>query len=299
MNENDQSNTLLAVIRRAGLTESQAKAYLFLVEHGASTPIELAEGIGESRTNGYMITEKLEDQGLIVKNDGKKLSYSPLHPSKIELLAEKRRKTIERSEQAVKKAMPELIDFYNASQHSPGVTTHYGADGPKVIYDKILSAKQPLMFVRSPQDDHQNPKTLNEFIAQRISAGITAEVISPMEFVKHTPKQDDKLLIKRTLLPKGEYDSPVEIDIFGDNVAFIDYDNDGMSTLIESRNIADAMRQVFQFAGKHVRLSSVRLKPHAQVSPLGLRQPWPNQQKPPSAPVDRAKSYDNHGSPPD
>jgi len=39
-------------------------------------------------------------------------------------------------------------------------------------------------------------------------------------------------------------------------MAFIDHDNDGMSTLIESQNIADAMRQVFQFAKKHVEASS-------------------------------------------
>lgn len=44
------------------------------------------------------------------------------------------------------------------------------------------------------------------------------------------------------------YSAPVEIDIFGDTVAFIDFENDGMSTMITSANIAEAMRQLFLIA---------------------------------------------------
>ena len=66
----------------------------------------------------------------------------------------------------------------------------------------------------------------------------------------------DKFLLTRTLLPPEEYDSPVEIDIFGDNVAFINYSKNGMSTLIESPEIADAMRQMFLFAKKYIRQST-------------------------------------------
>ena len=54
-------------------------------------------------------------------------------------------------------------------------------------------------------------------------------------------------------MPPDEYDSPVEIDIFGSNVAFINYQKNGMSTLIESPEIADAMRQFFLFSKKYIR----------------------------------------------
>ena len=54
-------------------------------------------------------------------------------------------------------------------------------------------------------------------------------------------------------MPPGEYDSPIEIEIFGENVAFINHAKNGMSTLIESPEIADAMRQFFFFAKKYIR----------------------------------------------
>ena len=63
------------ILRKAGLTESQAKGYLALIQHGALTPAELAEKTGETRTNGYMICEKLEQLGLATKKDGKKTVY--------------------------------------------------------------------------------------------------------------------------------------------------------------------------------------------------------------------------------
>ena len=90
-----------------------------------------------------------------------------------------------------------------------------------------------------------------------MEAGIESEDITPSEFTHNTNKEmKDRFLLTRTLLPPEEYDSPVEIDIFGDNVAFINYSKNGMSTLIESPEIADAMRQVFLFAKKHIRQST-------------------------------------------
>ena len=61
----------------------------------------------------------------------------------------------------------------------------------------------------------------------------------------------EKLMI--TAYPVKDNYPPVEIDIFGDNVAFINYAKNGMSTLIESPEIADAMRQMFLFAKKYIR----------------------------------------------
>ena len=97
---NPETNTPgITILRKAGLTESQAKGYLALIEHGDLSPAELAEKTGESRTNGYMICEKLEQLGLATKKDGQKAIYSANHPSNVELLAEKRRKVLMRNEE--------------------------------------------------------------------------------------------------------------------------------------------------------------------------------------------------------
>ena len=250
------------ILRKAGLTESQAKGYLALIEHGDLSPVELAEKTGESRTNGYMICEKLEALGLATKKDGQKATYSANHPSAIEALAEKRRKVLMRNEQEVKNGMSSLINHFYQYQATPGVEVHYGGEGIEMIRDRTIKTGKELLFVRSPEDIDYDHEKMIRFIKRRVEAGIHAQSIAPApDSTTESREQLEKWLLDRTLLPGGYYDAPVEIDIFGNTVAFIDFDNDSMSTMITSENIAEAMRQLFLIAKK----SSDRLHDQEQL----------------------------------
>ncbi len=248
----------IEILTQTGLSEVQAKIYLYLIKHGQSTPAEIATGVEENRTTVYSAAEKLEELGVISQKDrGKIAAYVPNHPSVLESIAEKRLRKVARQAKNLESNLPSLINFYNEHQSTPGATTFYGDEGVKMIWDKVVATKAPYYFIRSRYDEATNKETLAEFKKARVEAGIESEDITPSEFASNTNAEMRKrLLLTRTLLPPGEYDSPVEIDIFGDNVAFINYHKDGMSTLIESPEIADAMRQVFLFAKKHIRKST-------------------------------------------
>ena len=243
---------------QTGLSEVQAKIYLYLIKHGQSTPTEIAIEIGENRTTVYSAAEKLETLGIISKKEkGKVVAYIPNHPSVLESIAEKRLRKVARKAKNLESNLPSLINYFNEYQSTPGATTFYGQEGVKMIWDKVIATKAPFYFVRSRYDEAADNKILDEFKKARVEAGIESENITPSEFTKNTDEEMwEKFLLRRTLLPPNEYDSPVEIDIFGDNVAFINFSKNGMSTLIESPEIADAMRQVFLFAKKHIRSST-------------------------------------------
>lgn len=242
------------VLKQIGLTDTQSKTYLYLIEHGQSTPTEIADGIDESRTTVYSAAQRLEALGIITQKDkGKITAYAPNHPSSLERLAERRLRLAARQAQSLEGALPSLINFYNEHQNEPGATTFYGQEGIKMIWDKVIATKAPYYFVRSRYDEIADRDALEDFKKARVNSGIESEDITPSEFTNNTNKDSQKWLLTRTLLPPDEYDSPVEIDIFGDNVAFLNYAKDGMSTLIESPEIADAMRQFFLFAKKYIR----------------------------------------------
>lgn len=246
------------ILTQAGLSEMQAKIYLFLIEAGQSTPAEIAAGIGENRTTVYSALEKLETLGVITQKDRGKISaYVPNHPSALESIAEKRLRRAARQARNLESNLPSLINYYNEHQSEPGATTFYGQEGIRMIWNKVLTTKQTYYFVRSRYDEKADMEGLEKFKRARVKAGIESEDITPSEFTDNKNKEmKEKFLLTRTLLPPDEYDSPVEIDIFGDNVAFINYAKDGMSTLIESPEIADAMRQFFLFAKRHIREST-------------------------------------------
>lgn len=241
------------ILIQAGLSEIQAKIYLYLVENGQTTPSKIAEGVDENRTTVYSALEKLEKSNLVLRKDKGKISaYVPNHPSALESLAEKRLRQIARQARNLESNLPSLINFYNEHQNQPGATTFYGREGVKMIYNKIVATGKTFYFIRSPHDGKAVPEDIDEFKKNRLEKGIEAKSIAPSEYTKHSREAEKRWKLARTFLPPGEYNSPVEIDIFGDNIAFINYSKDGMSTLIESPEIADAMRQVFLFAKKYI-----------------------------------------------
>lgn len=248
----------MEVLTNIGLSELQAKIYLYLIKHGQSTPSEIAKDITENRTTVYSALERLEKLGIISQKDkGKIAAYVPNHPSNLESLAEKRLRHVARQAKNLESNLPSLINYYNEYQNTPGATTFYGQEGVQMIWNKVIATKAPFYFVRSRYDEVSDKQMLDAFKKARVEAGINSENITPSEFTDNdNKKMEEKYLLTRTLLPPDEYDSPVEIDIFGNNVAFINYNKNGMSTLIESPEIADAMRQLFLFAKKHIRQST-------------------------------------------
>lgn len=176
---------LLATIRKAGLTESQAHSYLALIEHGQLTPAELAEKTGESRTNGYMICEKLASLGLATKKDDRKVVYRPTHPSALESLAERRRKVLVRNEQEVKRSLSPLLDMFYAVSETPGTRTLQGVEGIKEVYADTLRTKSDIYLVRTTAD---TPDLGIDFLTPTVSSAQT-RVFTP------TPS----LLIRKSL----------------------------------------------------------------------------------------------------
>ena len=255
------------ILTQAGLTATQAKIYLHLIQHGQSTPTEIAKAINEKRTTIYSAIEKLEALEVIKRQDcGKISAYIPCHPSVIENIAEKRLRLAARNVKNLEANLPSLINFYNKFQNEPGATTVYGEQGIRYIWDKVLSTGETYYFVRSRHDKISSREHLDEFKRRRAERGIKSENITSSDFINDTNKtMQDEFLLTRTLLPASEYDSPVEIDIFGNNVAFINYAKDGMSTIIESPEIADAMRQFFLIAKKYIRKSTDQTEMDSQI----------------------------------
>lgn len=106
---------------QTGLSEVQAKIYLYLIEHGQSTPNEIATGVDENRTTVYSAAEKLEKLGIITQKDkGKVSAYVPNHPSVLESIAEKRLRSVARQARNLESNLPSLVNYYNEHQSTPG-----------------------------------------------------------------------------------------------------------------------------------------------------------------------------------
>ena len=238
----------IQTLEQFGLNTTQAKAYLALIKNGSLTPPVLAAKIGETRTNSYAVLDKLVELGLAKKTDkNKKFSYRVENPIALEKLATRHRTEALQREKQVKDAMPALLNFFYTFSDQPGVRFFQGVEGIKEIYNDTLRTRQDIYLLRSPHDsDFMSHDYFISYKSQRAKLGITTYVLSPdVPSAIRDKEVDTKNKVKRTWLPKGAYTAPVELDIYGNKVALISFGEEAMGTIIESPQIADAMKQLF------------------------------------------------------
>lgn len=243
-----------AVVKKAGLTDSQSAVYLALLRNGELTPAEIAQKTNEKRENCYNIAKRLEELGLIERTKARKITYRALNPSNLEILAENRRKAIQKNEQFVKQNMSDLLNIFYANNEMPGSRTLQGVEGIKEAYKDALRVKKDVYIIRTQadkqiDDDDEAKSFLHKYRNELPKLGIHTYAITP-----DTPKArkhiasgiNQKINYHPTLMPKDAYTAPVAIHIYGSKVALIQFGETPMTTIIESPLIADSMRQIHQ-----------------------------------------------------
>ena len=248
------------ILKKAGLSETQALVYNCLLKNGAMTPAELAKNTDQSRENCYMIAKKLMELNLIEQTDNKKSTYRVLNPTNLEILAEKRRKIVAKNEKFVKDNLSSLLDIFYANNEMPGAKTLEGIEGIKEVYLDILRTKKDVYFLRTEADEELwgHNKELVEFLddyrKQRAILGMRVYALTPAapNSIKHVRAGGDNAWnFERVWMPRDAYSAPTEIQVYGDKVALIAYGETQMATIITSPAIAEAMRQILKIMMEH------------------------------------------------
>lgn len=248
------------ILLLAGLTKPQAKAYIALIENTDISAADLAIEIKESRTNTYAILDRLIGFGLAVKVEHTKYGakYNACHPSALERLVEARRKSIIKKEEAVKHALPELIEYYYDYDDRPGIMTYSGRGGVKKIHESIIEEKQDLDYLRSPNDaGYMSKDYMLNYRTNRAMAGITTRPIAVDSPKAPSTKMTDKKyrIAERAWLHPDDYTANVEWNVYGDRISIITYGAEAISLTIQSKSIADSLKQIFKLVRMGAKVS--------------------------------------------
>ena len=237
-----------SLLEQIGLNQTQAKAYVALISAGSLTPPQLSDKIQITRTNAYEVLKQLEEQTLAVKTgSGAKLTYRPENPSNLEKLMETRRNQVIEHETRLRTFMPQLMTYFYTYSEQPGVRFYQGKAGLIQIYEDMLRTRQTIYLIRSTADDRfLDLDFYNRFRKQRANLNIKTVAITPdVPNVNHDPDVDQQNQFHRTWINPKLYTAPVEWDIYGNKVAILSFGEEAVGTIIESPQIAAAMRQIF------------------------------------------------------
>ncbi len=239
------------LLQDIGLTKPQALAYEALVRLGGATAPIVAAEIGETRSNAYKLLDRLCELGLATKDQTtSKLRYLPASPAALDQLLQKQHQDMELRERKLKAELPSMLNFFFEHTEQPGIKFCQGKDGIKQIFSDMLATGKTLYLVRSPADVRfYDEKFFAEVrnkrrLLQVKTVGLTPDVPS----ANHDPEVDKQNLFERIWIPANVYTANVEWNIAGDKVALISYGKEAMGIVIESAQIAESFRQVFQLA---------------------------------------------------
>jgi predicted transcriptional regulator len=246
-----------------GLTKVQATAYKALVDHGAQTAPALAARLGESRTNGYKVLDKLVELGLAIKEPrGGKYTYAATSPASLEQFVRQQAEVIRQKERRLNTELPHLLDYYFAHSERPSVRYFEGQEGLLRMYRDQMATGQPVKFIRGKYDYQflgfeEMHKMRNMFPRLGIQRECIIQDKLPIELPEANrmpvEESDKTMLLRRTWISEDDYTAPVEWTVYGDKLSIIQYGEQAMGMLIESKPIASAFRQLYRLLDEGIR----------------------------------------------
>jgi len=246
MNENLSLKKSLEFI---GFSEKEVLVYLALLELGKGTVTQISKKAGINRPTGYHILSSLEIKGL-VKASGKepKQEYVAESPDQIEKLLEEKLKNDQAFINEARKIIPELKSIHNVIDR-PKVFFYEGREGMEKVYEDTLTSHEPIRAYATADDMHAGlPGYFPDYYHRRAAKGIFIRAIAPKtEIGMERREHDEEEKREIAFVPKDKYYFSPEINIY-DNKVMIASWREKLGIIIESNEIADAMKKIYELA---------------------------------------------------
>ncbi len=229
---------MIEILKEIGLSETETKIYLALLELGSALAGEITKKSGVNRTNVYDALERLIEKGLVtyVISANRKV-FEPVQPERLkEILVEK--------EDKLDSIMNDLKLKYKLSREKEEATIFKGKKGIKSIFEDILKEKKDL-FVYGAESRFADvfPAYQKHWNDRRAKLKIKVKMIYNEKVRKRKVEEKLKLLSMR-FLPK-HYDFPSMVMIYGSNVVTIVWIDLPFGFMIRSKESAKSYMHFF------------------------------------------------------
>ncbi|MES2023338.1 MAG: helix-turn-helix domain-containing protein [Patescibacteria group bacterium] len=240
---------LINTLQNAGLSDKETTVYIALLELGKGTVSQIARKAGINRTTGYDILDNLVSKNLIsVSGKEPKQEYvaeSPVH------LREFIKREIAKKNETLKdidSVIPELKSMQNLTGR-PRVRFYEGMEGLREVYEDTLTATETILGCANIENAFTGfPGYFASYFKRRAAKGIFVRGIIPDTKGGRERKSLDKEENRESyLVPADKFNFIPEINIY-DNKVMIASWREKLGIIIESSEIADAMKKIYELA---------------------------------------------------
>jgi len=227
------------ILQEIGLSNTEAKVYLALLELGSALAGEITKKSEVNRTNVYDALERLIEKGLVtyVISANRKV-FEPVNPEMLrEILKDKQEK--------LSSVINELQLKYKTSRSKEEATIFKGKKGIKSIFEDILKEKKDLFaYGAESRFADMFPAYQKHWNDRRARLGIKVKMIYNEKVRQRKIKEKLKKLTMK-FLPK-HYEFPSTIMIYGDKVITIVWTELPFGFMIRSKETVKSHMNFFE-----------------------------------------------------
>jgi HTH-type transcriptional regulator, sugar sensing transcriptional regulator len=241
------------ILQKLDLNEKEANVYLALLQLGEDTVFNISKKAGIKRPTCYLVLDELAEKGLVAKNKKQNTTlFSPVDPKQL-------LEMVKQKESSLKQIIPELSALYNKIPQKPKVQIFEGVQGLEYVYnlaiDSIKKKKEVLFFasLEATNDLTKNAFDYYKKILQENQESKGREILNDTELEREYQKELKKLNsnYKVKFIPKELGQIHSDTIISGDKVILISYNKDIFATVIESQEIANSFKIIYEMAWKN------------------------------------------------
>jgi sugar-specific transcriptional regulator TrmB len=234
-----------------GLTDKESELYGVLISLGEADAARLIAETGFKRPTVYKSLYSMIEKGLV--KEAQKLGksfFKPESPQQILKIAERRYKELDRARNDFSRILPELLTQFTLSTERPVVTTFQGVKGLKKIYEDMLNTAKPInAALYTGEVEPELFKWLTtDFTQERIARKIPVRsIVASGGWADEYEKRNDAEMRETKLVDSSKYPMRHELDVYGDKIAFIDFQKGGnlIGIVINHPALASTMRAWF------------------------------------------------------
>lgn len=252
------------VLQSFNFSDKESLVYLALLELETATATQIADHSQVNRSTVYVIIETLQKRGLISVNKeaSSVTNYIASPPERLLQLAEEEAKRYQNLVGQIHTILPELKSRYRGDKPRPRVRFYEGKEGLISAYEDTLTASETIRAYASIENMHAAiPGYFPDYYKRRSGKGIAIRSIHPdTEEARARTLHDKEERRDSALVPAKEYGFSPEINIYDNKIVFMSL-VEKFSLIIESEELADALKKAFELAWKEAtRLSNASKK---------------------------------------
>ena len=250
----------MKALEQIGLTLSEEKVYLALLEKGDSTRTTIVKTSGIAGSKVYEVLDKLQKKGLVstyLKNHIK--HFKPLNPKQIYDYLNEQKGDIINAENEVAKIMPKLLAQFTSSKKDQEVELLTGIKGLRLIFnEQVESMKkgETCYVIGGLGGKEESPEIIALFKKihqKREEKGIKTKMLYTESYRKIAEKEYSSKEYSLTTTQFIRHAAPVALNVYQDKTILLIAGNSTTAISITSQDVANSFLEYFNLLWKTAR----------------------------------------------